>query len=142
MVPKSLYHGSGKEITSRYLNPNKPLDNSKKENCICGVYATDRRDIAIGMALTTEKYTKSFGDYSKKVFKAIFVRGKPKQKFVYIYKVSSNNFIEKPKGSHQWICKTNVLIIEKKKLLVSKLDESWRKASKEEKRWYYSIKNS
>ena len=140
MSKQHLFHGSGKAISSKYLKVNRPSDNSQKENCIQGVYATDREDIAIGMALTTEKYTKSFGDYSKKPFKAIFVRGKPKQKFVYLYKISGNSFIEKPKGSHQYVSEKDVLIIERKKLAVSNLDNYWRKATSKEKEWYYSIK--
>ena len=140
MAPKYLFHGSGNAIFSKSLKVNKPSDASQKENCIYGVYTTDRRDIAIGMSLTTEKYTKSFGDYSKKPFKAIFVRGKPKQKYVYVYKVSSKGFVEKPKGSHQWICEEDTLILEKEKLLVSELDNFWRKATSKEKEWYYAMK--
>jgi len=141
VTSKILYHGSGKLISSKYVKVSKPSDNSQDENCSLGVYATDRKDIAIGMSLTTEKYTKSFGDYSKKPFKTVFVRGKPKQKFVYIYKVSSKYFIENPKGSHQWISNKDVLILNKEKFLVSELNEFWRKATSNEKKWYYSIKN-
>ena len=142
MTSKYLFHGSGKAISSKYLKVNKPSDTSQDENCIYGVYATDREDIAIGMSLTTEKYTKSFGDYSKKPFQAVFVRGKPKQKFVYVYKVSSKGFVEKPKGSHQFISEKDVLILERKKLLVSELSNFWRKATSKEKEWYYTIKAS
>lgn len=137
---KFLYHGSGVSISSKYLIPGMPSDKSQKENYLLGVYAADRKDIAIGMSLTTEKYTKSFGDYSKKHFKAIFVRGKPKQKYVYLYKLSSSGFFEKPKGSHQFISDKKVEILEKQKFLVSELNDYWRIATKREKEWYYSIK--
>lgn len=140
MPPKYLFHGSGEAISSKYLRVNRPSDNSQEENCINGVYATDREDVAIGMSLTKEKDTNSFGDYTKKPFKVIFVRGRPKRKYVYVYKVSGNSFIEKPKGSHQFVSEKDVLILERKKLLVSELDKYWRKATKEEKDWYYSFK--
>ena len=105
-----------------------------------GVYATDRKDIAIGMALTTEKYTKSFGDYSKKPFQAIFVRGSPKKKPVYVYKISAKGFAEKPKGSHQWINQKNALILGKEILATAELRQCWRKATIKEKKRYYSVK--
>ncbi len=140
MVPKYLYHGSGKNIMSEYLKVNKPTDNSAQENCINGVYATDQKDIAIGMALATEKQTKSFADYSKKPFKIIFVRGEPKKKQVYLYKVSSEGFTEHPPSSHQWVCKNNVAIISKEVLITSKLSKSWRKATENEKKYYFSMK--
>ncbi len=140
MPKKYLFHGSGKKISSKYLNPNKPSDISQKENCINGVYATDRKDIAIGMTLTNEKYTKSFGDYSKKPFQAIFVRGAPKQKYVYVYKISSKGFAERPKGSHQWVSEKNSQILKEEKLKTSELGSLWRKATLKEKEWYYKTK--
>ncbi len=139
MTTKKLYHGSGKLVRSKFLEVNKPKDKTNKENNIEGVYATDDKNIAIGMALTTEKYTKSFADYSSKPFQIIFVRGKPKQKFVYVYEVNAKNFEEKPKGSHQWINTEKVEIIKREKYLVSKLNKFWRKATKEEKKYYYNL---
>jgi len=141
MRPKYLYHGTGISISSKFLKSNKPDDKSMKENSIYGVYATDRKDIAIGMSLTTEKYTKSFGDYEENPFRAVFVRGKPKKKFVYVYKISSKGFVEKPRGSHQWVCENDVKILSKEKILVSNLKDYWRLASQKEKKWYYSMKN-
>lgn len=91
------------------------------------------------MALTGFKNTRSFGDYSKKPFKVIFVRGELKEGFVYVYRVSSDSFIEKPKGSHQWISKKDVKIIDVEKFSVSSLKDFWRKATEKEKLWYYKL---
>ena len=140
MAPKFLYHGTGAKIRSKFIKVNQPTDKSRAENSIFAVYAADRCDIAKGMALTTEKYTKSFGDYDQKPFQAIFVRGEPKKERVYLYKVSSKGFIEKPKGSHQWVSTENVKIISCETFLVKNLDSSWRKATIKEKVWYYKTR--
>jgi len=138
MKPKFLFHGSGTLIRSTHLKINQPKDKSEKENNLLGVYATDRKDIAIAMSLTTEKYTRSFGDYHQTPFQAIFVRGQPKKKFVYLYKVSSKNFTEQPKGSHQWVSPKHAKIIERTRLPVKDLEQYWRLATKKEKDWFYA----
>jgi len=138
MKPKYLYHGSRLLIKNKFLKPNRPSDKTQKENYLYGVYATDRKDIAIGMALTGDKYTKSFGDYQKKPFQAVFVRSQPKRKFVYVYKVSSKTFKEQPKGSHQWVSSEPVKILNIQKIKVE--NKLWRKATKKEKTWYYKMK--
>ncbi len=141
MKPKFLYHGSNVLIKGKFLKVNRPIDKSSIHNFIHGVYATNRKDVAKGMALTGFKFTKSFGDYSKKPYKSIFVRGKPKEKFVYVYKVSSLSFNERPKGSHQWVSESDVKIISVEKFSVSELGEYWRKATAKEKLWYYKQKS-
>lgn len=103
MKPKYLYHGSGVLIKGNHLKLSRPSDDSRKHNYVYGVYATDKKDIAVGMSLTGDKYTRSFGDYHQKPFRVVFIRGQPKSKLVYVYKVLSKSFKEKPKNSHQWI---------------------------------------
>ncbi|MAG47857.1 hypothetical protein CL617_04585 [archaeon] len=141
MKPKFLYHGSNALIKEKFLKENTPTDKTSIHNYFFGVYATDNKDIAKGMALAGFRFTKSFGDYSKKPFKIIFVRGKPKGRFVYVYKVSSSSFIENPKRSHQWISRKNVKIINVEKFSVDSLKEFWRGATAKEKLWYYKQKS-
>lgn len=131
MKPKYLFHGTGILIKGRYLLPYRPSDKGQK-----AVYATERKDIAIGMALTTGKYITSFGDYRKKPFKVIFIRGKPKKPYVYVYTISSKSFTEQPKKSHQWISKIPVKILSKQKYLVKNLNSYWRKANQKDKEFY------
>lgn len=128
MGPEFLFHGTGIAIKGKYLLPKTPSDKSYTENYQNAVYATDRKDIAIGMALTTEKYTTTFGDYRKKPFKVIFLRGEPKKQYVYVYKIKSKNFIKQANIPHQWVSKVPVKIISKERYLVKNLNAYWHKA--------------
>lgn len=140
MKPEYLYHGTRKRIKRNKLIPYRSKDKSQKENSLNAVYATNRKDIALGMALTGDKYTKSFGDYHQKPYRSVFVRGQPKTKFVYVYKISSKTFEEKPKDSHQYISLQPAKVISVNKYLTENLSSYWRKATVKEKEWYYQKK--
>ena len=58
-----------------------------------------------------------------------------------MYKVLSSSFVERPRGSHQWISENNVKIIDVQKFSVSELKDYWRKATLKEKWWYYKHKS-
>ncbi len=134
MKPKFLYHGSGTAIRGKYLRPFRAGDESRKENALCAVYATERKDIALGMSLVGQPYTHSYGNFDEKPFVAVFLRGKPTRRYAYVYNVSSSSFDERPKGSHQWVSSEPVKIISKERYLVKDLDQCWRPATKKEKK--------
>lgn len=141
MRPLYLFHGSGNLIKEKYLLPFKASDKSNSENSLTGVYASEFLEIAQGMALTTCKYTRSFADYSSRPFQVVFVRGNPKERYIYIYKVSSIGFNELPENSHQWVNLQKVKIIECKKYSSKNLNQLWRKATLSEKKWFYCNKH-
>jgi hypothetical protein len=116
------------------LRPHTATDRSRKHNSQHAVYATDRKDIAIGMALTGTR-SRSFGDYEEKPFRVVFVEGKPARK-AYVYVVSSASFKETPRGSHQWASTRPVRIIRKEIYDGPQLKSYWRRASAKEKAWF------
>jgi hypothetical protein len=134
MKPKYLYHGSSRNISGNTLIPKKAKDTHKKENCENAIYATERRDIAIGMSLTGQKNPHSFADYEKKPVKIIFTRNFPKMKFTYLYKVSSKTFSQN--SPHQWVSFEPVKILEKVKLKTKDISKYWRLATQKEKEWF------
>lgn len=136
MKPKYLYHGSSISIKGNYLKPSKPSDSHKKANYENAVYATDRKDIAIGMSLTGQKYFHSFANYEAKLVKIIFTKSYPKMKYTYLYKVSSGKFINN--SLHQWISFEPVKILKKVKLEVKNLSQYWRIGTQTEKKWFFN----
>ena len=142
MKPKYLYHGTSRKIRGKYLIPFKASDKSSKANSLKAVYATERKDIALGMALSSAKYTKSMGNYAEKPYASAFVRGDPTKhlKQVYLCKLSSKTFEQKPKGSHQWVSLEPIKVLSIKTFKTKDLNQYWRKASDKEKKYYYRMK--
>ncbi|MFB6246152.1 MAG: hypothetical protein ABEI74_00990, partial [Candidatus Pacearchaeota archaeon] len=72
--PKILYHGSRFKIKG-FIKPQKAKDTSKRENCQKAVYATDRFECAVSMALSGE--SPAFMNYSEENPKIIFMHKAP-----------------------------------------------------------------
>jgi len=138
MVSRYLWHGSAKRIRSRFLLAYRPGDRSSEDNSLLGVYATDRKDIALGMALAGSPHTRSFGDYERRPFQIVFVRGSPRLRYVYVYNVASRGFVERPPGSHQWVAANAVRILSREKHSVASLSRYWRRGTRVERKWFWS----
>ena len=129
-----LFHGSAKKIGSGFLLPNIPSDLSKRKN-LRGVYATNVRAIALGMAIASIRGIEGFADYESRPFKFVLVNGSPKGS-VYLYTLPKKGFKEEPKRSGQFISPERVRILSVEKLGVEKLGRYWRKATAKEKKWF------
>ncbi len=139
--PKTLFHGSNSEIETGFLESSKPNDKASKSNSQNGVYATDIFDCAKGMSLTGEQWA-FVKDYTEKDFKVIFVDEPPTpKKKRFVYEVSSETFKEDPKGSHQWVSKEKVKILNITKYSTEDLKQYWRMATKEEKEEHKRLHN-
>lgn len=121
--PKILYHGSNKKI--KELIPKKP-DADLPENSIKAIYATDNKNYALGMSLTSQKGTESFKG-NKKIN---FIKGEPKMKHIYLHYLKPNNFKYNVKDEYISLIPVKPYKIEKYK--VSELGHLWRKSSREE----------
>lgn len=131
--PKFLFHGSPKKIKGGFLVPRQPRDlENRKENLKRGIYASDMKDRAISMALISGRgVICSALDFTKRK-KAIVYEGWPKQKYVYLYILPSENFSKSNKNSSQWVSSKKVKPIKIKKLKVKDYIYLIRKATQKE----------
>jgi hypothetical protein len=132
--PKHLYHGSTKKIKGGCLFPKKPEDlENKPENLHCAVYATNRKDIAIAMAIISCKGVDYASlKFNRKPFGLIY-KGWPKQTHVYLYTLPSENFKQCRKLKTQWYSKKPVKPIKTEKINVKNYLDLIRTARKKEK---------
>lgn len=145
---KYLYHGSPNKLKGNTLNPSQGDDSDERpENKLFGVYASDRKDFAIAMAIMTCKDVLGGsidGFKGGKIIARIY--GKfPKQKYVYLYTVPSKTFRPTKTIEHQFISKVPVKPIKTEKIVVSDYLHLLKKATKEEtKKWIkkYGIKSN
>jgi len=132
-----LYHGSPKKLSGEKLIPKKPHDLEKKtENLYRGIYATNIKGIAIAMAIISCKGVLCASlSFNKKPFGIIY-DGWPKQKYFYLYILSSNNF-KRTSQTAQWVSKKPVKPFKIEKLAVKDYLYLIRKATKKEKEnWF------
>lgn len=140
MKAEILFHGSSTKIDGDFLVPHKARDSSQEENAQMAVYATERKDIALGMALSSLPDTASFGNYEEEPYQSVFVEGEPKEGTIYLYEIPADTFEERPEGSHQWISLVKVKVLSVEEFDVAELQEYWRLATEKEKEWYYGMK--
>lgn len=137
-----LYHGSG--IKLEELVPKKASCFNTKEGNLIGVYATRLRNYAIAIALYSSKGDKGIGTVKINGRKAELVieKGYPKQEFIYVYTLNTDNFENIPQNSHQYISFVPVKPVKIEKLKTSDYLHIIRKANSDEKRiWRERIKN-
>lgn len=122
--PKVLYHGSDRKI--KLLAPRVPRVDAEilAKNA---VYATDVKEIAMGVAIANSKRSGSFGKYENGIHKALFHYGQPRMKYVYVHYLSPRDFAYNMK--YEWISYKPVKPFKIEKLKVSDLGWLWRKAS-------------
>ncbi|MEK6898716.1 MAG: hypothetical protein AABW79_01325 [Nanoarchaeota archaeon] len=142
-LPTYLYHGSGRRILGA-LVPKKANDLDKvKENSLNGVYASSVKEQALSMALHSCKGVRegSLGMHKVndelKIRDSVIYRGWPKQKYIYLYTILSNSFVNRPRGSSQWISFRAVRPFKIEKLLVKDYIHLVRKATNKEKAIFF-----
>ena len=138
MKPKYLYHGSGREIKGNLI-PKKAFDLDKtKNNTMKGIYASSHKEEAIAMGILKCKGVKGSSVHMGRNngiinMDAVIYGGWPKQKYIYLYTLSSETFENRPKGSPQWVSSESVKPKKVEKLLVKDYIHLIRKATKKEK---------
>lgn len=140
MKPKFLYHGSAREIVGDKLVPKQAKDlGGVSDNSHLGVYASEFKDEAMAMGVLNSKGVRggSISRFRKldgtPGMDAIIYHGFPKQKYFYLYTLPSENFVNRPKGSLQWISSKPVKPSKIEKLPVKKFLFLVRRASKKER---------
>jgi len=137
---KTLFYGSRFEIKD-YIKPQQATDKLSSENCQNGVYATDIFEVAKGMSLTGEQW--AYANYNDKDFKIIFVEEPPTPSITrYVYEIDAKDFIESPKGSHQFVSFKPAKILKVHTYTTEDLKDYWRQAIKEEREEMYKRHNS
>jgi len=146
-MPNVLYHGSSKKLVGDTLNPSQGDDSDERlENKLFGVYATDRKDFAITMAIITcpGVIGGSIEGFTKTTIDAKIYGKLPKQKYIYLYTLPAKTFRPTKSIQHQFISDVPVKPIKTEKILVSDYLHLIKRATKEEtKKWIekYGIKN-
>ena len=143
-MAKKLYHGSTKIIEGK-LVPKKAEDLEKHpENMIKAVYATDKKEIAIAMAIIGCKGVlgASLINYKKgKPAGKIYI-GWPKQKYIYIYTLDKKYFKKSRGVKNQFISTKSVKPLKREKLIVRSYLHLIKRASKKEiESWSKKYKN-
>ena len=127
-----LYHGS--PIKKEVLIPRKANGISKKADRQVGVYASNKKDRAIAMALIHLKgiYGPSRLNFPKGGVIGTVYYGWPKQKYLYLYTIDSKNF--KKIDSWQWITHKELKPIKIEKLKVKDFIYMIRKGTEKERK--------
>ncbi|MDO8467377.1 MAG: hypothetical protein Q7S56_00300 [Nanoarchaeota archaeon] len=135
MKTKFLYHGSIKKINGKLI-PKKADDlENKKENLHKAVYSTSVKDAAIAMAIISCKGVIGASLGYKKPYGTIYA-GWPKQKFIYLYTLLTDTFVQSKKGLKQWHSFISVKPLKIERLKVKDYLHLVRKSTeKEHKTW-------
>lgn len=137
--PKYLYHGSPHKLKGDTVNPSQGDDSDERpENKLFGVYASDRKDFAIVMAILTcpDVIGGSIEGFTEDKIIAKIYGSFPKQKYIYLHTISSKTFKPTKSISHQFISEKPVKPVKTEKILVSDYLHLIKKATKEEtKKW-------
>jgi hypothetical protein len=138
MKPKYLYHGTTKKILGKNLLPRKAKDLSKNpKNMHKAVYATNKKDIAIAMALISCKGVNySSLSFNHKPYGAIYI-GWPNQKYIYLYILPSKTFKKMGGNGRQYASYKPVKPIAIKTLRVKNYINLIRKTTKKEKTAFF-----
>lgn len=138
MKPRFLFHGSVRKIKGDKLLPRKPEDlENNPENLHRAVYATNTKSIAVAMAIISCKGVNYAGlKFHKKPFGIIY-KGWPKQKFVYLYTLSSKTFIQEGGSGNQWYSTKSVEPTKVERLKIADYLSLVRKSTLAEKRKFF-----
>ncbi len=132
---KYLYHGSPNKLIGEKINPSQGKDsNERPENNKFAVYATDRRDFAIVMAITNCKDVLggSIDGFTKDTIDSKIYGNFPKQKYIYLHILSKNTFNPSKSIQHQFVSKVAVKPVKTEKILVNDYRYLLKVASKKE----------
>jgi len=132
---KILYHGSPNKLTGKKLNPSWGDDSEERpENNLFAVYATDRKDLAIVMAMIGSKDVVggSIDEYQKGKLNARIYGNYPSQKFIYLYHLPTKTFKQTKIDKHQFVSLVAVKPIKTEKIRVKDYHHLVRIATKKE----------
>ncbi|MBT3297414.1 hypothetical protein HN385_00660 [archaeon] len=132
---KVLFHGSPHKLIGDKLNPSQGDDSEERsENNQFGVYATDRKDLAIVMGiLGCEGVTGgSIDEYIGDKLNARIYGGFPKQEYIYVYHVPVETFKQTQIDKRQFISLVAVKPVKIEKIKVKEFTHLIRNATKEE----------
>ena len=135
VIPKLLYHGSPNKLMGEKLNPSQGEDSDERpENNQFGVYATDRKDLAIVMAIIGCKDVigGSIDEYKQGKLNARIYGEFPKQEFIYVYHLPLETFKQTKIDKHQFVSLVAVKPIKIEKLRVNDYTYLIQKTTKKE----------
>jgi len=121
MGPKILYHGSSDNLRGITLNPSQGDDSEERpENNQLGVYATDRKDLAIVMGILGCKDVVggSIGEYKQGNLDAKIYGKSPDQKFIYLHYLPVKTFKQTKIDKHQFVSFIEVKPIKTEKIKI------------------------
>jgi len=131
---KILYHGSPRRLKGDRLIPTRAEDLEKnQENMKKGVYATDKKEMAIAMAIISSKGVlgASLDDFGNGKYGKIYF-GKPKQKYIYLHILPKENFEKCNSVKNQHFSKKAIKPLITERLLVKDYMELIKYADKKE----------
>ena len=132
---KVLFHGSPNKLIGNKLNPSQGDDSDERpENNQFGVYATDRKDLAIVMGILGCKDVigGSIDEYEKGKLNTRIYGEFPKQEYIYVYHLPVETFNQTEIDKHQFVSLVSVKPIKVEKLKVKDFTYLIQKATKEE----------
>jgi len=130
-----LYHGSPKKLIGEKLKPSLGDDSEERpENNLFAVYATDRKDLAIVMAMFSCKGVTggSIDKYQNGKLNARIYGGYPKQEFIYLYHLPVKTFKQTKIDKHQFVSLVAVKPIKTEKIKLEDYRHLVRLATKAE----------
>lgn len=130
-----LYHGSSNELVGETLNPSQGIDAEERpENNQFGVYATDRKDLAIAMAILGCKDVigGSIDDYEEGKLNAKIYGDLPKQEHIYVYHLPIKTFKQTKIDKHQFVSLVAVKPNKIEKINVSDFEYLLKRGTEEE----------
>lgn len=137
--PRYLWHGSSKEIKGDKLISREARDlGEHPENLLRAVYATDKRDLAIAMAIIKSEGVRcSSLNFNGVPPYAVIYGGKPEQSHIYLYKLSGETFQEAGHKGRQWTSSEPVKPLEVLKIPLESQMHLVREATEKEKEEFF-----
>ena len=130
-----LYHGSPRKLVGKKLNLSWGDDSEERpENNLLAVYATDRKDLAIVMAIMACKDVigGSIDEYKKSKLDARIYGDYPNQQFIYLHYLPIKTFKQTKIDKHQFVSLVAVKPIRTEEIRVKDYHHLLRLATKDE----------
>lgn len=132
---KVLFHGSPNKLKGNKLNPSKGNDSEERpENNQFGVYASDRKDLAIVMGIfgCKDVIGGSIDEYKDDKLNAKLYGEFPKQEYIYLYHLPLETFKQTKIDPHQFISLVSVKPLKIEKIKIKNFLYLIKKATKKE----------
>lgn len=101
----ALFHGSSNELSGDFLNPSQGKDVAERpENNYFAVYATDRKDLAIAMAIIgcSDTIGGSIDEYVDGKLNAKIYGDFPSQEYIFLHYLPIKSFKQTKIDEHQF----------------------------------------